>query len=494
MGRALSSVKTFLRQNPPPIRQNPNSHIRNLSIESKETSQLCSNFAKEVCKIIRTKPRWEQTLLSDFPSFNFNDPKFFHQVLEHQNNVLLSLRYFYWLNSNYTFSADLDSCSALFDSLVEAKACKAAMDFLDHTGFSPDPGSIERYIQCLCECGLVQEAIGLLPKLKEMGVSGSIKTWNSALLGAIKVDRTDLVWKLYEVMIESDVVANVDAETVGYLIQAFCNDGKLCKGYQLLRQVLEEGLEPGNVAFNKLISGFCKKRNYGRVSELLHTMVARNRAPDRYTYQEVINGLCKSGMMLEGYRVFNDIKERGYAPDTVNYTTMIHGLCKMGLLGDARKLWFEMINKGYLPNEYTYNALIRGFCKIGNFEEAKKLFKEMCDRGYGETTDAYNFMIKQFCSRRKVDEAYCLFEEMKRKGIVRNVITYNTLIKGFCTEGKIADSTNLLIELVAQGLQPSTSSYTPLIGKLCQIGELEEAKKLWNDMCNKGLLAKGPYS
>ncbi|KAJ0092291.1 hypothetical protein Patl1_25486 [Pistacia atlantica] len=402
MGRALSSIKTFLRQNPP-IRQSPNSHIRNLSIESKETSQLCSDFAKEVCKIIRTKPRWEQTLLSDFPSFNFNDPKFFHQVLEHQNNVLLSLRYFYWLNSNYTFSADLDSCSALFDSLVEAKACKVAMDFLDHTGFSPDPGSIERYIQCLCECGLVQEAIGVLPKLKEMGVSGSIKTWNSALLGAVKVDRTDLAWKLYEVMIESDVVANVDAETVGYLIQAFCNDGKLCKGYQLLRQVLEEGLEPGNVAFNKLISGFCKKRNYGRVSELLHTMVARNCAPDRYTYQEVINGLCKSGMMLEGYRVFNDIKERGYAPDTVNYTTMIHGLWSVG----QGSILMIISEQGYVAEGSEQGYVAEG-SEQGYLAEGLQWFIEMLKSKLKPQKETFERLVQCLSQNDRLLASCCL--------------------------------------------------------------------------------------
>ncbi|KAJ4722325.1 Pentatricopeptide repeat-containing protein [Melia azedarach] len=481
MGRAPSSVLTFLRQIP---RQNPNAQIRNLSVE---TQQLYTDIAKQVCQISRTKPRWEQALLSDFPSFNFNDTLFFRELLKHQNNVLLSIGFFHWLHSHYNFLPDLDSCNVLFDSLVEAKAYKAATDFLDSTGFSPNPDSLERYIQCLCEGGLIEEALGVFLKLKEMGVCGSIKTWNSALSGCIKAGRTDLIWKLYQDMIESGVVADVDAETVRYLIQAFCKDGKVSRGYELLRQVLDDGLDPGNVAFNKLISGFCREKNYGRVSELLRTMVARNCAPDNFTYEEVINGLCKRRKRLEAYRVFNDLKERGYAPDTVMYTTVIHGLSKMGWLGDARKLWFEMINKGLRPNEYTYNTLIHGYCKIGNFAEARKLYSEMCERGYRETTVTYNTMIQGLCLHGRMGEAYQLFEEMTQKGIVRDVITYNTLIQGFCKEGKIVDSTNLLKELLAHGLQPSTSSYTPLIEKLCQVGDVQEAKNLWNEMCNRGL-------
>lgn len=64
--------------------------------------------------------------------------------------------------------------------------------------------------------------------------------------------------------------------TVGYLIRVFCEDNKVSKGYELLRQVLEDGLDPGNAAFNELISRFCKERQYTKVSKLLHTMIAKN--------------------------------------------------------------------------------------------------------------------------------------------------------------------------------------------------------------------------
>ncbi|XWS18965.1 hypothetical protein CRYUN_Cryun32bG0090300 [Craigia yunnanensis] len=267
------------------------------------------------------------------------------------------------LRSEYEFSPDLDSCNVLFDKLVEAKACKAARNFLEQTGFSPELGSLERYLRCLCEDGLVEEAVDVFSMLNKNSYRPSVATWNLALLACLKVGRNDLVWKMHQNMIDSGVVMDIDVGTVGCLIQAFCNDGKASKGYELLQQILEDGLVPDTVAFHKMIAAFCKTRTYVRVSELLHTMIATNRAPDIYTYQEVINGLCKNRMWLEGSRIFNDLKDRGYAPDRVMYTTMIHGLCKMGRLGDARKLWFEMINKGMLPNEYAYNAMLYGFIR-----------------------------------------------------------------------------------------------------------------------------------
>lgn len=508
MARASSFIVTLRRQNHRTV-QYPNAHIRNLSVDSKEpnfiSKELSENpnqnkdlsndainqpsfeIVKQVCKLTRTTPRWEETLLLKFPSFNFSEPWVFRELLRQQENVLFSLQFFHWLRSEYDFSPDLDSCNVLFDKLVEAKACKAAKSFLEQTGFCPELISLERYLRCLCEDGMVEEALDVFSVLTKNGHLASIATWNLSLLACLKVGRSDLVWKLYQDMMDSGVVADIDVGTVGCLIQAFCNDGKASKGYELLLQILEEGLVPDSVVFQKLIAAFCKTRDYARLSELLHTMIATDYAPDVYTYQEVINGLFKNEKWEECYRIFNDLKDRGYAPDRVMYTTMIHGLCKMERFGDARKLWFEMINKGMLPNEYTYNALLYGLYKVHDLEEAEKLYKEMLDRGYGEITVSYNTMISGLISHGRMDEAYRLFEEMPQKGIVRDIITFNNLIKGFCLKGKIVESLNLLRELLSQGLQPSTNSYTPIIKTLCKAGHMQEAKNLLYDMQNKGL-------
>ncbi|GMI71763.1 hypothetical protein like AT5G18950 [Hibiscus trionum] len=506
MAKASSFMLNFFRQNP------RTAQLRYLTIESKETSFIpkepvenqkrCKellndsisesdlDIVKQVCKITRTIPRWKDTLVSNFPSFNFSEPWFFRELVRQQENVFFSLHFFHWLLSEYKFSPDFVSCNLLFDKLVEAKACKAARKFLHQTGFEPEPSSLERYLRCLCENSLVEEAVDVFSILNKIGYHPSIATWNLALSACLNIGRNDLLWKLYQDMIESGVGVNIDVGTVGCLIQAFCIDGKASKGFKFLQQILVDGVMPDMIAFRKLIAAFCKTRSYDRVSELLHTMIATGRAPDIYTYQEVINGLCKNRKWLEGFWIFNDLKDRGYAPDRVMYTTMIHGLCKIGILGQARKLWFEMISRGMLPNEYTYNALLYGLYKVHDLKNAKRLYKEMLKNGYGETTVSYNTLIAGFCLHGKTDEAYCLFEKMPQKGIVRDIFTFNNLIRAFCMKGKVVESLNLLHELLEQGLQPSAKSYTPIIKNLCRAGRIEEAKNLLNDMQSRGVKPK----
>ncbi|GLU08270.1 hypothetical protein SLE2022_251930 [Rubroshorea leprosula] len=82
----------------------------------------------------------------------------------------------------------------------------------------------------------------------------------------------------------SSLVKDVEGETVGYLTQAFCHDGKVDKGCDLLQQLWEDGSVPGNIVFNKLIAGHCKKRNFNRVSELFHAMIGIGSMPQIYIH------------------------------------------------------------------------------------------------------------------------------------------------------------------------------------------------------------------
>ncbi|KAL2530433.1 pentatricopeptide repeat-containing protein [Forsythia ovata] len=149
-------------------------------------------LAQQISKFIQTRPRWEQTLLSDIPGVNFMDPKVYNEVLKQQKNVLLSVRFFNWVR------------------LVEAKAARATKCFLEETMFEPETGCLESYIECLFENELVEEALDVFEQLKMTGHCVSLKTWNSTMLQSVKAKRVDVVWKLYGDMLEYDVVGDLE--------------------------------------------------------------------------------------------------------------------------------------------------------------------------------------------------------------------------------------------------------------------------------------------
>ncbi|CAL9011240.1 unnamed protein product [Prunus brigantina] len=80
---------------------------------------------------------------------------------------------------------------------------------------------LESFIRCLCEGRYIQDVIHVIYRLKEAGVCLAIMTWKAALSGCLKVGRTDIIWKLYQEMIECGVVADVELRLLDISFKLF---------------------------------------------------------------------------------------------------------------------------------------------------------------------------------------------------------------------------------------------------------------------------------
>ncbi|KAI3879502.1 hypothetical protein MKW92_000879 [Papaver armeniacum] len=424
--------------------------------------------------MIRSRPKWETTLLSEFPATVLFDQNCVQEIIKSEDDVVLSLRFFNWICSQDGFTPDASSYNTIFRILPQVKASKSATSLLSSAKFIPEPAFLEFFNQCVREGGSVEEAVEIFSKLRKLGgMSPSIEVWNTVLSGCLGVDRTDLVLKLYNEMKASDLEGNED--TVGYLIRAYCKNNKLSKADEVLHQFLERRIVPDVTAFTKLISGLSSKGKFHRVCELLRRMIAADRLPTMFTYQEIIHGLCKNKMLREAFRIFEELKVRGYSPNGMMYDMLIYGLCKNDDLS------------GFVPNEYRYNVLIHGYFGIGKLREALTLYKKMCDGGLKVSALSYRTLIRGMSLNGRMCEAIALFDEMLIKGLKPDVIIYNVIIQGFCEDGKSSKAMDIYKELLRVGLQPSTYTYTPLIRALCEEGNVVEAIRMQNEMLNRNL-------
>ncbi|KAG9446018.1 hypothetical protein H6P81_012146 [Aristolochia fimbriata] len=493
MAKTPPTIISFLRQNVSRLRctTNSNNQTRNLSLDGGrglgehlqnppiKTEESYSEISKTVSEILRTRSRWETSLLSDCPLFDPSDTDCIHAILKHQKNAFLAFRFFRWVSSQEGFCPDPRCVDATLNALVKGRAWKAARAVICSSKCLPEAATLESYITSLCREGQIDEAVEVVGELKNLTFSPTLPIWNSILLGSLRIGRTALVWELYGEMMKAGVVG--DIVTIGCLIRAFCKENKLCEAYELLREVLKDGFVPDVVAFTAIISGFCHNRDYNKVSELLHLMIAKNCLPDVFTYQGIIHGLCEKGMTLEGFRVFKDIKAKGYALDVVTYTTMIDGLCKIGQVDEAKKLWEEMGGKRLEPNHYTYNVLVHGYCKSGNLEEARDLFKEMCSKGFGKSMLSNNTMLAGLCLQGLMDEAIHFLDEMQQKGVSFDV--------GNATEGMA-----WLVRVLASKLRPREETFRRLIECLSLKDRLNDALLVLDAMIETGYKVKEPVS
>ncbi|TQD84012.1 hypothetical protein C1H46_030462 [Malus baccata] len=267
MARAPSSILIFLRHNHCP-RQNPNTEIRYLTIETED---------------------------SDFTE------------IAQQNGFL----------------PDPISCNVVFTALVEVKACNAAKSFLELTGFSPDLASVETYIGCLCEGGYVQKAVYVFYRLKGAGVCPSIMTWK-ALSGYLEVGRSNIIRKLYQEMIECGVVADVDVLVDGLvpgnaafnkLISGFCKVKNYTTVSELIHIMIAKNRVPDNYTYQEVINWLCKKGRGREGLRVFNDLKDKGYVPDTILYTNMIHGLCTMGYTEEARKLWFEMIEKGYHPN-----------------------------------------------------------------------------------------------------------------------------------------------------------------------------------
>lgn len=454
--------------------------------------------ASKVCDTILRLPRWEASILSLLPPnsgiFHSNCVSLVIRLLS-ESNPILSFRYFLWLSyTSSTSSLDADTAASFLNSLINARAWRAAMHAICSMKYLAEVSILNSFVLHLCsdiramhfDKNLLHDLCNII---ESNSSSLSLPSWNSVLSASLRTGRPDIFHRFYAMMIESDTAP--DADTAGYLVRVLCREGEHDNAYQVLRDASRKGIIPDVVSITQLITFFSKAKNFDYVSAILHLMISGGSLPDLLTYQAIIDGLCNGSsvtMVDEAVRIFRNLKLKGYSPDVVTYTTIINGLCKGRRMDEAGLLWREMISNGILPNKYTYNVIINGYLKAGDIIQARNLYEEMLSKGFPESTLSCNTMLSGLCVNCRLADAIKLFKQMPMRRIERDVITYNTLIQGLCEGGKTSNAVELYSSLIVAGIKPSISTYTPLIFALCKEMRATNATELVRCMEAQGLV------
>ncbi|THG07334.1 hypothetical protein TEA_002411 [Camellia sinensis var. sinensis] len=459
MARPPQSLKTHFLcyQNHRSI-QNPNPQTQNIGLNNggkkfllthqQPKAQSLTQIAKEVSRVIRTQPRWEQTLLSDFLSINLFDPNFFIELWKQQNNVLLSLRFYLWLSSQRSFVSDKLARDVIFDGVVKAKAANAAKSFLTFVDFTPQPGSLKAYVRRLCENGSIEKALKVFDELQKLGICPLLETWNSALLGSVRARRTDVVWKL---------IGNL--KEVKELYNEMC-----CKGYK-----------ETTVSCNTMIRGLCL---HGRTEEahVLFQEMAENRiARDIITYNSLIQGFCKEGKIDESINLLAELLEKGLQPSAATYTASLEKLCEMGDVDEAKELWEDMQKRGVEPAVCTRDFIITRLSNKGYVAERMEWLAAMLrQKGLQPSAATYTAPIEKLCEMGDVDEAKELWEDMQKRGVEPAVCTHDFIITRLSNKGYVAERMEWLAAMLRQAKAANAAkSFLTFVDFTPQPGSLE---------------------
>ncbi|XP_074280816.1 pentatricopeptide repeat-containing protein At1g51965, mitochondrial [Silene latifolia] len=209
-------------------------------------------------------------------------------------------------------------------------------------------------LESLCNGGKTIEAIDLLNKIHEKGISCDTMMFNIVLSALGRLKQISHLLDLYEKMITDG--PSPDIYTYNILISSFGRAGKVDEAIKIFEQLEESDCKPDIVSYNALI-----------------------------------NCLGKNGDVDEAHMRFQEMQEKGFSPDVVTYSTLIECFGKSDKVEMASRLFDDMVAQGCCPNIVTYNILLDCFERSGKTGEAVDLYAKLKQQGL--TPDSITYSI-----------------------------------------------------------------------------------------------------
>ncbi|XP_038884840.1 putative pentatricopeptide repeat-containing protein At1g26500 [Benincasa hispida] len=292
----------------------------------------------------------------------------------------------------------------------ELKKCVEFFHLMDGYGFGYSLVTLNKVVEKLCGCKLVDEAKFLVMKLNE---------W-------IKADGVTYKW----------------------LIKGFCNVGDLIEASKIWNLMVDEGFEPEMEAVEEMMNVLFKTNKFVEALKLFQA-VRSDRMNDLIpsTYSLTIRWLCNKAKVKQAYVVFNKMHKRGLEADNSVHSSLIYGLLARGRRREA----YDIMKRIEKPDLGVYHALIKGLLRLKRANEATQVFREMIERGCEPIMHTYIMLLQGHLGKRG------------RKGLDPLVNFDSIFVGGLVKSGKSLEATKYVERLMKRGLEVPRFDYNKFL-------------------------------
>ncbi|PPD88044.1 hypothetical protein GOBAR_DD15036 [Gossypium barbadense] len=333
--------------------------------------------------------------------------------------------------------------------------------------YSLDVRAYTTILHAYSRSGKYQKAISMFEKMKEIGLSPTLVTYNVMLDVYGKMGRSwNKILGLLDEMRSKGL--EFDEFTCSTVISACGREGLLNEAKEFFSGLKSQGYVPGTVTYNALLQVFGKAGVYSEALSILKEM-EDIQLPGRF-----------------GAAVIETMTKKGVRPNAITYTTVINAYGKAGKEDKALRLFHRMKQSGCVPNVCTYNAVLGMLGKKSRSEEMIMILCDMKESGCSPNRITWNTMLA-LCGNKGMHKYINLvFREMKNCGFEPDRDTFNTLISAYGRCGADIDAMKMYKEMIRVGFTPCVTTYNALLNALARRGDWKAAESVIQDMKNKG--------
>ncbi|XP_074584021.1 pentatricopeptide repeat-containing protein At1g71210, mitochondrial-like [Curcuma longa] len=283
-------------------------------------------------------------------------------------------------------------------------------------------------------------------------------------------------------------------EVYGLWIGNLVSAGKLDAVLEfLVSKKSSEDYIPESFHYSELVFRLLEQNRLEDVYNVLVEMIEEGIAPDRLTMNSALCFFCKAGMVDVALLLYNSRRDLGIDPSSRVYDNLINALCRGGNVNDVCLILEDSMQQGHFPGKRTFNVLANFLCQEGRLDEVNKLLDGALQKDVKPLPVVFARYMSALFKAGNLEEA-CLIPKIlsgeDASMLGRYKATYVNLIHAFILLRQVDVLPQLILEMQEFGHIPSQSLYRSLVCCLCEMGKLNEVLDLLNRQLERQELHK----
>ncbi|KAF0911569.1 hypothetical protein E2562_011195 [Oryza meyeriana var. granulata] len=374
-------------------------------------------------------------------------------------------------------------------SLCRQARIRDAVDLLDTLPFDqassgPAAGLI---ITEMCRCGCFDDAARLVDKFSSADV------YDAWIHGLIEAGRLDATLQFLSDKKEAEGYIP-DGHRYDNLIYCLLRNNRLEEVYDLLVEMMEEGIAPGPSTMNTTLCFFCKAGLAEVAAHLYRSRLELGVNPNKDVYENLIRALCRVGDTEEACLVLEQAIAEGYFPGRQTFTMFTNVLCQEGKVDKVRVLLDSALKQETSPMDSVLAKYLVALCKSGDVEAAcavPQMASSKSPKGLYRYESTYKSLIQALILIKRVDVLPRLILEMQDMGHIPSRSLYQSVVCALCEVSRYAEVLELLNnQLQRTGLHPRVC-YNYFIAGAGHAKKADMAREVYNQMEYAGLEPSG---
>ncbi|MCL7025303.1 hypothetical protein MKW94_028444 [Papaver nudicaule] len=269
----------------------------------------------------------------------------------------------------------------------------------------------------------------------------------------------------------------VDMFTLASVLTAFTCVKDLSGGVQFHAQLIKSGFNQNSHVGSGLIDLYWKCRN-GSDAMKVFKEIPR---PDLVLWNTMISGYSQNEEFPEeAVDCFRQVLRVGYSPDDCSFVCAISACSNLSSSSLGRQM-HSLALKSHIPKNQisVNNALIAMYSKCASLQDARQVFEKMSEHN----NVSFNSIIAGYAQHGHGTESLLLFQRMLEAEVAPTSITFISVLSACAHTGKVEEGRHYFSLMKEKfGIEPLTQHYSCMIDLLGRAGKLNEAEKLVDAM------------